>query len=129
MKSRSKQTMFIKRIGSAIVRLLLFITIGVILFKLKVNLYLAVLLAWLLVALLPAVVKPKERVIQGMQNLLKDKATVKAFARSALIIGLFSLLANASLRYYFWGIAAINLLFAGIIAYRLYRTPQIQGQS
>ncbi|MFZ3171456.1 MAG: hypothetical protein WA118_05705 [Carboxydocellales bacterium] len=129
MRSRYKQTTYIKGIASAAVRLLLFITIGVILFKLKVNFYLAVLLAWLLVALLPAVVKPKEKVIQGMQYLIKDKAAVKAFARTALIVGLFSFLANTSLRYYFWGIAAINLLFAGIIAYRLYRTPQTQSQS
>jgi cobalamin synthase len=99
------------------------------LYKLKDNLYLAVLIQWLIEALLPAVIKPKEKVIQGMQNLLKDKATAKAFARTALIVGLFSLLANASLRYYFWGIAIINLIFAGIIAYRLYRDPQIQGQS
>ncbi len=117
----------IGRIGSTLGGILLFVILGAVLFKFKVNIYLALLLAWLVVALLPAVIRPKGKVVEGVQKLLGDKARARAFARTAALVGLFSLLANDSLRYYFWGISAINLMFAGIIAIRLYRSPQPQN--
>lgn len=122
-----KKSLPIRRITYTLGGIFLFVTSFIVLLMVKVNIYLALILAWLLIAMLPAVIKPKMRVAEGMQLLLKDKIRAKAFAKTALIVGVFSLLANDSLRFYFWGISVINIIFAGIIAVRLYRSPQPQG--
>ncbi len=114
----------VTRIGQLIGSLIHFAIISILLAKLGVNIYLAPLLAWLIIIVLPKVSKPRGNMREGMEKFLHDKSRARSFSKTAVLIFLFSLLANENLRVYFWIIAALNLCMAALILFKQYKTIQ-----